>query len=455
MSNWPKGNHNMLRKVLVALAMATILSIFLRDVSAEREFPESGFSIANQTLAGYFDHRGGARVLGLPISREFTLQGSRVQLFQRGALQLSPDGSVRLLTIADRDLFPYTRFNGATFPAPDPELIQAAPSTAEPEFASRAINFVRANAPDLWNGLNTNFFATFSSTVGLDDAFPEGDTVPDLLPAINLEVWGLPISRPAPDPADPAIVYLRFQRGIMRYDGHSGRTEALEVGSFLKSLITGWNLPQDLDQEARGGDLYRQYNDSMPGGLNRPEAMPATDLFAAFVPSSQPVPTPQPATPTPIPPTPTPATPIRPDSIEIQGSEWFVDQTESAFNLLPDTVRDYVFRVIQVPSDPHVDFQTRTLYVTEANAFAPAWREMRDNQKEWYAGLIIHNATHIEQYVSRRPYRGPEAEREAITRQKALLQSIETTPNQKFSRYLTDVLNRGLPFDDWQQSPAP
>ncbi len=439
----------------ILLLLAVIFALFSTPASAERSFPQTGFTITNDKFLDYFDHRGGAKVLGYPLSKEFNFLGSRIQVFQRAVFQLAPDATVSLLSIADQGLFPYTRFDGSAFPAPDPELIQAAPSPNDPEYAAKAIDFVNANAPDGWQGMNTRFLATFMTTVTAGDAFPDGDGDPDLLPSINLEIWGLPTSRAAADPNDANIVYLRFQRGIMRFDNSTGQTRAVDVGNYLKTLMTGWRLPGDLAEEAKDSRLYLQYNNALANGLNRPADLPGTDLFAAFAPDDQVVPTPVPPTPTPVPPTPTPSVPTRPENVDIQGSEWFVDQTNSAFNLLPDSVRDYVFRVVEVPSNPHVELDNRTLYVTEASAFAPGWREFRDNQIEWYAGLIVHNATHIEQFVSGRPHRGPDAEREAILRQKALLQTIETTSNQKFSRYLTDVLNGGLPFSDWQQPVAP
>jgi hypothetical protein len=85
-------------------------------------------------------------------------------------------------------------------PAPDPALIAAAPLPSDPAYASKAIEFVRANAPDSLDGDSVRFFATFQGSVGLSDAFPQGGGDAGLLPLLNLQLWGLPTSKPAVDP---------------------------------------------------------------------------------------------------------------------------------------------------------------------------------------------------------------------------------------------------------------
>ncbi|MHB0871387.1 MAG: hypothetical protein ACYC5J_18300, partial [Chloroflexota bacterium] len=297
----------MFRRIsLILLTLVAALALLFTPAAA-RPFPETGFSVDNTRFLDFFDHRGGPRVLGFPISREFDFMGTRVQFFQRAVLQLTPDGGVALLNILDQGLLPYTHINGSSFPAPEEALTQAAPSPADPDYAAKAIDFVRANAPDSFQGMNTNFFATFSSTVSAQDAFPNGGDA-GLLPLINLEIWGLPTSRPTPDPNNSNFVYLRFQRGIMHFDRSSGLTQGILIGDYLKSLLTGTNLPGDLAQEAQASKLIRQYNNAAPNGLNRPQELPATNLLAAFEPDGVTIPTPAPATATPAPPAPT-ATP--------------------------------------------------------------------------------------------------------------------------------------------------
>ena len=67
-----------------------------------RYFAETGFRVGNDRFWDYFQRRGGVRTFGYPTSREFQLQGFRVQFFQRGVLQLWPDGSVKTLNLLDR-----------------------------------------------------------------------------------------------------------------------------------------------------------------------------------------------------------------------------------------------------------------------------------------------------------------------------------------------------------------
>ncbi|HZK67035.1 MAG TPA: hypothetical protein VFD42_05760, partial [Chloroflexota bacterium] len=109
----------MIRKLaLVLLSLAAVLALLVSPASAARSFPETGYTVANDSFLDYFDKRGGARTLGYPISREFDLLGTRVQFFQRAVLQAQPGGGVGLLNILDEGLMPYTSINGSSFPAP-------------------------------------------------------------------------------------------------------------------------------------------------------------------------------------------------------------------------------------------------------------------------------------------------------------------------------------------------
>ena len=57
--------------------------------------------------------------------------------------------------------------------------------------------FIRAQAPDTFNGQPVNFGTTFLSTVTAQDA---SGTDPSLLPGFDLQIRGAPTSRPAADP---------------------------------------------------------------------------------------------------------------------------------------------------------------------------------------------------------------------------------------------------------------
>ncbi len=459
----------MRRPTLIILALIACLVLISFPVPVAGQVQDTGFSVSNPKFADYYQHRGGARVLGFPISRELDFLGTRVQFFQRAVLQLQPDGGVGLLNILDTGLLPYTQINGSTFPAVDSSIAGAAPSAADPNYATSAIDFVRAFAPDNWEGLPTNFFSAFTNTVSLQEAFPNGGADPSLLPLISLEIWGLPISRPAYDPNNGNFVYLRFQRGIMHFDKTSGVTQGILIGDYLKSVVTGQNLPADLAAQAQGSKLLRQYDNNSVGGMVRPADLPGTNLFAAFekdgvvVPPPQPTATPVPATPVPAA-TATPVPPSQPAAIAVTGSSWFVEQTNLALNMLAtkgtleySRVRQYVYRIDETTDASSYDVANRALKVTEANALPPDFRSYRDVQLEWYAGLMIHNATHIEQAVSSRPNTGYDAEQEARVRQRDFLCRVDTSqnPGGLLCNYLNDVVDGKLfTWGDWEQ-PRP
>jgi hypothetical protein len=269
-------------------------------------FPETGFRIANAQFADYFRKRGGLRTFGYPVSNGFLFLGTQVQFFQRQIMQIRPDGGVGTLNILDADLMPYTRINGSTFPAADPALVGSAPDPGAPNYAQRVLAFVAEHTPDVWNGLPVNFRQTFLNTVRYEEAFPNREVGPGIMPLINLEMWGIPTSQPAFDPNNTGFVYLRFQRGIMHYDAATGATQGLLLADYLKAILTGQNLPPDLEEQARGSRFYRQYDPSRPRSVARPAELPATDLTNAFgelavpiPPTPAPQPTPQVAGPVP------------------------------------------------------------------------------------------------------------------------------------------------------------
>ena len=87
------------RAVLVLLVALLLISAYAPPAAAAtpapavgRYYAQTGFMIRNAAFLDFFDHRGGIRTFGYPISREFTLYGSRVQLFLRGVMQLRPNG---------------------------------------------------------------------------------------------------------------------------------------------------------------------------------------------------------------------------------------------------------------------------------------------------------------------------------------------------------------------------
>ena len=129
-----------------------------------------------------------------------------------------------------------------------------------------------------------NFDQTFLNAVPYSTAFPNGGGDASLLPGFDVEMWGIPTSQPLVDPNNHNFVYLRWQRGIMVYDATCHCTQGVLMGDYLKSVITGQNLPTDLSQEAQHSPLFKQYDPSKPNGVRDPNALPDTDLTDAFTP---------------------------------------------------------------------------------------------------------------------------------------------------------------------------
>jgi len=262
-------------------------------------YPITGFAISGPVL-DYFEHRGGLRTFGYPISRPFLFLGKQVQFFQRRVVEIHPDGTIGQLNLLDPQYMPYTRINNATFPPPDLELARQVPPPNSPDYTRKVMDYVNSMTPDEWQGMRVNFRSTFAHAVSLSEAFPTGTPHPELLPGINLELWGVPTSRPALDPNNHNFVYQRFQRGIMHYDRTTGVTQGLLLADYFKAIITGRGLPPDLEAEAQSSRFYRQYDPSQPGWVARPDQLPNTNLSFAFERQAAPTPPPTP-TPTPAP----------------------------------------------------------------------------------------------------------------------------------------------------------
>jgi N-acetylmuramoyl-L-alanine amidase len=249
-----------------------------------RYFTQTGYRVGEDAFWNYFQVRGGARSFGYPVSNPFYLYGTKVQIFQRQIMQLRPDGGVQTMNLLDDGLLPYTRMSGSTFPAPDPSVIGQSPSPDDPTYLAKAMDFVRATAPDTFDGQPVNFSKTFFSSVTAKDAYPNGvqDGGDALLPYFNLEIWGLPTSKPAHDPTNPDFIYQRFQRGIMHYQKSCSCTQGLLLADYVKALLTGQNLPADLAEQAKASKLANQFKPSAPRWLARPADLPGTDLTNAF-----------------------------------------------------------------------------------------------------------------------------------------------------------------------------
>jgi hypothetical protein len=244
-----------------------------------RYFAETRFRIDNDAIWGYFNARGGVEAFGFPVSRTFTFLGCTSQIMQRQVAQVCSDGQPRLINLLDPEIFPYTQVNGSTFPGPDPILKNNTPQVGSPTYATDILDFVRANAPDTFNGRPVGFGRTFFGSVSPNQA---GTSDTGILGLLDLEIWGAPISAPMADPSNPNFIYQRFQRGIMHYDASTGVTHGILLADYLKSVLTGQNLPDDLRQQARGSRFYAQYTPGAPLWLARLADLPGTDLSWAF-----------------------------------------------------------------------------------------------------------------------------------------------------------------------------
>jgi polysaccharide biosynthesis protein PslG len=277
-------NRIVARAMQLFAVAALVLSVYAPGASAQatdqRFFSQTSFRVDSDPFWDFFQHRGGVRTFGYPVSRQFKLDGFPVQIFQREVMQLWPDGSVHTLNLLDAGLLPYTKINGSTFPAPDPAVINATPPTSDPDYANKIVQFVQDQAPNTFDGESVNFGQTFNTTVSAQDA---PDAPASLLPLFDLDIWGAPTSRPARDPNNNNFIYQRFQRGIMHFDKGCGCTQGLLLADYLKAVITGQNLPPDLAAQVQSSKYYKQYAPGQPLSLSRPNDLPGSDLTNAFV----------------------------------------------------------------------------------------------------------------------------------------------------------------------------
>jgi hypothetical protein len=245
-------------------------------------FAATGYRIGSPAALSYFQHRGGVRSFGYPVSNEFPLLGKRVQIFQRQMLEISQDGTVTPATILDPDVLPIARIDGLNLPTTDVDLVGSAPTPASPDYAALAVSFVSVYVPDEWNGLPVKFQTTFLNTVSCADAFGADPCDESLLPIFALELWGLPTSLPTSDPINPDFVYQRFQRGIMHFSRATGLTQGLLLGDWLKRIMIGVDLSPDIGNEVRRSRYFAQYAPTRPLALDRPLDLPDTSLAQAF-----------------------------------------------------------------------------------------------------------------------------------------------------------------------------
>ena len=245
-------------------------------------FAETGFSVAPRTFYDYFRHRGGVRTFGPPISNRFSLLGQDVQIFRRHVLGLNLDGSVATISLLDTGAVHSATIGGRTLPDADEDLVYGAPRPGVADYAAQAQAFIRANAPEQWEGEPVGFHSAFLQTVRLRDAFPTGGGDAGLLPGFAQEIWGLPVSQPMRDPQVPDVIYLRWERGVMAYDRRANQVQVAQLGEMFKAVITGENLLTDLAAVAERSPYYGQFDPNALNGVARPAELPRMVLAGAF-----------------------------------------------------------------------------------------------------------------------------------------------------------------------------
>jgi hypothetical protein len=234
--------------------------------------------VDNNAIWGYFQARGQIETFGFPVSRTFTFLGCQVQIFQRQVAQVCGGGPPALLNLLDPELFSYTRVNGSVFPSPDEGLKNGTPRVADPAYSTAILDFVRANAPDTFEGQPVGFTRTFFESISPRQA---GTDNPGVLGLFDLEVWGAPISAPRRDPSNANFVYQRFQRGIMHFAAGQG-TRGILLADYLKAILRDRDLPADLREQALASRFFAQYCPGAERWLCRPTELPGTDLTFAF-----------------------------------------------------------------------------------------------------------------------------------------------------------------------------
>ena len=267
-----------------ALLVLTLLAPAAPSVGAQetdaRFFSQTNYRIDNDAFWSYFQSRGGVDTFGYPVSRLFRLDGFQVQIFQRNVMQLWPDNSVHTLNLLDEGLLPYTQINQSTFPAAIPRSSRRrrrplTRTTTRRSFSSyRSERRIRSRA-----SRSTSVRPSITRSPR-----PMRPTRPRRCSRCSTSRSGArrPAS-PARDPNNSNFIYQRFQRSIMHYDRGCGCTQGLLLADYLKSIMTGQNLPPDLEAQARNSKYYRQYAPGQPLSIARPAELPNSDLTNAFV----------------------------------------------------------------------------------------------------------------------------------------------------------------------------
>ncbi|MFN0074340.1 MAG: hypothetical protein ACKVVP_22900 [Chloroflexota bacterium] len=245
-----------------------------------RYYSDTGFRVDSDPFWEIFDKLGKQRGLGMPVSRTFRLLGRPTQIFQRGMLQIAPEGHAYIVSmLQDQLLFPYRSINGSVFPQYDAGFVTGAPLPGTEDYDLGIIAYLKQSIPDEFDGQPVKFMENYLSAVRERDA--------DLDVLANLPVWGIPTSPPTRDPANPRVIYQRFERGMLVYEAGCRCTRVLPLGDLFKATLTGQFLPADFESQEPNSPFLRQYDTDGHQGPIRKIQLPDTDLANAFLPSAK------------------------------------------------------------------------------------------------------------------------------------------------------------------------
>ncbi|MFN0072846.1 MAG: hypothetical protein ACKVVP_15280 [Chloroflexota bacterium] len=232
------------------LTVGLVRAASIRD---ERYFERTGFRVEHGYIWDYYLRRGGESVFGAPVSGLFSVSWVMngnccwMQLFERGALQVIPSVNIAGRLVESVNLFDvphgFPALVGADaahglYPPIDPTLRDLAPDSAALSFPLAFDDYLDRIVPDEWDGLPVGFRRLYLEAA---TAVAAGEG-PGIRSLVALELWGYPLSRPAPDPERPGIVYQRFQHAIMRYRVDCDCTERMALGTLLRDVLRDRDL---------------------------------------------------------------------------------------------------------------------------------------------------------------------------------------------------------------------
>ena len=195
-----------MKRVAVLLAFIVVAGLAAvvppgAPIEAQNDCFGNGFCITSPSFARYFRERGGRNIFGDAISSEFTLEGFRVQFFQRVILQQQGD-LVQRINVLDGNIMPMTRVNQSQFPPNDPcAPVAGAPESGGAELRDRRHLVHSARVAQYVQRHPVGFFDLFNTTVPVEIAFPAGNPGPGL---VTLRTWRSGACRPRSRPPIPA-----------------------------------------------------------------------------------------------------------------------------------------------------------------------------------------------------------------------------------------------------------